>query len=420
MADRSMPTRNVMTPRRLTTRLVSAGAALVVAGTLVLTAATAASADDPERDPEGWQAGEEAVFEALERDLGLDRDQAVRLLAAQDGVSDLARDLAATLRSRYGGAWFDDQRLELVVAVLDQDAASVVEAAGARPELVTRSYDDLVAIVEDLNDLVRDDPHALPDALVWGVVEMDNRVEILAREGYPPALDDVVKRYGEAVTIGTTDLEPQLTPLWIDGGHGYGTPYGQCSVGFNLRDRNNNRYFLTAGHCGAVGHQAVRQGATVGPFLESWFPTYDDALVRVDNSFWLIGGWVATHPGFRTVRGHDRSPVGSTVCSSGETTGWTCGRISGHHQSVSFPEGTIYGNTSHTACVEGGDSGGANVSLRGTSTGVYAEGTSVGGMLLFGRCLGRFAGGNSVSWYQPIGGMLAYYHAVYGVELMTF
>ena len=159
--------------------------------------------------------------------------------------------------------------------------------------------------------------------------------------------------------------------------------------------------------------------------LESWFPSFDDAIVRNQNTaFWIQGPWVDTNPsngGIITTSGSTDGPVGTVVCKSGITTKWTCGQITAKNQTVTYTGGnTVSGLTRHNACVEPGDSGGANVSVSGATR--RAEGVTSGASLIdWGgakRCIGAifgWLGFQSTSWYFPIADSLAYYGPGYGV-----
>jgi len=154
--------------------------------------------------------------------------------------------------------------------------------------------------------------------------------------------------------------------------------------------------------------------------LESWFPSYDDSITRYNNNgLWTQGPWVDTNPsngGIITTTGSTDAPVGTIVCKSGITTKFTCGYIRGKNETVHYDSGqTVYGLTRHSACVEPGDSGGANVSLIG---GRYrAEGVTSGASLINNQCRSKFFFGifENVSWYFPIADSLAYYGPKYGV-----
>ena len=155
--------------------------------------------------------------------------------------------------------------------------------------------------------------------------------------------------------------------------------------------------------------------------LESWFPGVDDALARNDNAGnWVQGPWVDYNPSngsVITTSSYTDAPVGTTVCKAGITTKWTCGSISAKNQTVTYTGGkTIYGLTRHTACVEPGDSGGANVSWTGS---YRAEGVTSGASMVLDstgrrRCL-QTIGQTNVSWYYPIAKSLAYYGPKYGI-----
>ncbi|NUT49235.1 MAG: hypothetical protein HOV94_18300, partial [Saccharothrix sp.] len=191
-----------------------------------------------------------------------------------------------------------------------------------------------------------------------------------------------------------------------------------CSNGVNLVNPANCwRYLLTAGHCVTAGTTVTGQdGTAIGPVVERWFPTDDDALVRVTNtSYWVQGPWVDTNPsngGYVEIQGFSDAPAGAAVCKSGITTRLTCGRITGTDEAVLF-DGVnwVYGLTRFNACVERGDSGG---SVYQTTTVNQAEGVVSGATLDAGRCLAK-VGRENVSWYYPIADSLAYYGPRYGV-----
>jgi len=135
-------------------------------------------------------------------------------------------------------------------------------------------------------------------------------------------------------------------------------------------------------------------GDDFGSFWNS-YPTY-----------WLATASVYTYNGgYTTVHGTwNNPPVGATVCKSGRTTGWTCGTITALNQSVTYKGGYLMtGLVRHNACVEPGDSGGANLSSGGFALGV-TSGSSTN--ITTGQCLSK-TGGANVSWYQPIGEALA-------------
>jgi streptogrisin C len=93
-------------------------------------------------------------------------------------------------------------------------------------------------------------------------------------------------------------------------------------------------------------------------------------------------------------------PVGATVCKSGRTTGYTCGTITSPNETVPYTGGkVISGLVRHTACVEPGDSGGANISAGGYALGVTSGASTTESSHM---CLSKVGQAN-VSYYQPIG-----------------
>jgi hypothetical protein len=151
---------------------------------------------------------------------------------------------------------------------------------------------------------------------------------------------------------------------------------------------------------------------------ETW-ATYDDALIRNDNAgYWIQGPWVDTNPsngGIIVVSGFSDSPVGTSICKYGVKTNWPAGPSPPRTRRVTFDgTNTVHGLTRHSACVEKGDSGGANYRVSGNS----AEGVT-SGAVLYGATLrcGQAVGQPTISWYFPIADSLAYYGPKYGVTV---
>jgi streptogrisin C len=170
-----------------------------------------------------------------------------------------------------------------------------------------------------------------------------------------------------------------------------------CSLGFNARTTKGTRIFLTAGHCTAGKPSFSRNGYVLGNTRTSSFPGNDFGTVGVIegwNQQGYIEGWGA---GNVAVKGIANSTIGSTLCKSGKSTGWTCGKIVARNVTVNYGSNRVVrGLFQHTACVESGDSGGANM------TGNYAQGITSGAALINGQCLEK-RGQTNESYSQPIG-----------------
>ncbi|WP_309116475.1 S1 family peptidase [Saccharothrix sp.] len=403
-------------------------AALGFTGTAVGTATPERSVDLPAD-----------VLSAMQRDLGLTADQAARRAVQQDEADRLDDVLKGRLGAAFGGAWFDAESGRLAVAVTDAARAGEVRAAGARAHVVRHSEADLEKIKGDLDALAgkqsdnanRDKPNRgrsdeVKGLVSWSVDPTANVVSVTALARGSEKAVAGLRKYGDAVRVEYTDVEPS-TAAFLDGGDilYYGAfGGGYCSAGFNLRNVNNGlRYVLTAGHCGPAGTAVYGYtGAQIGTVQAAFFPTWDDAIVRVTNTAaWTQGPWVDVNPsqgGVVTVSGYSDSPVGTAICKSGVTTKLTCGVITAKRQTVTYSGGqTVYDLTRHNACVEPGDSGGSNYRNSGTRT---AEGVTSGAQLyLVGgryRC-GAAVGLPNVSWYYPAAISLPYYQAAYGATL---
>ena len=413
---------------RFKTSLVSS---LVVSG-LVLGAAPALAADEPPDRGSGELPPD--LVAAMQRDLGLSKDQAQQAGVKQEAAIALDRSLQDKLGSSFAGSEFDARTGKLRVMVSDAKQAAKARAAGAEVQVVKRSRARLDAIKGQLDaaagvtasGVSADRSRAgnrqasMSGVTSWFVDESTNTVHVTVAKAKRKSAALSLAKYGDAVSIEASDLDPQAVANFMDGGDAING--ATCSAGFNLRNPSTGQgYLLTAGHCVSAGSTLTGQGGVAfGPVLESWFPGWDDALARNDNpGYWNQGPWVDYNPsngGVITVSGYTDAPVNTLICKSGITTKWTCGYIRGKDETVTYSGGRVVpGLTRHDACVEPGDSGGSNVSV---TTKYSAEGVTSGASMIWDgsryRCRSTF-GQQNVSWYYPIADSLAYYGPKYGI-----
>jgi streptogrisin C len=420
---------------RMFVRGVVASVSITVFGLGVSTVAVAApEAGDQRASGSSAQGVAPEVLAALQRDLHLTADQAKARLAQQAKAMEVDSKIEGVVGQAFGGSWFDSRLGKLVVGVTQPQSVASVQAAGAEARVVDHSMAELDAIMDELDALAGKAAgsdkaqragggkrqSAVAGLTTWYVDPTTNSVVVTAasKQAQATALARLDK-YGDAVRVEVSAITPVTTANFMDGGDAING--GSCSAGFNLRNSSTGQgYLLTAGHCVTAGTTTTGQGGVAfGPVLESWFPTYDDAIIRNDNpGYWIQGPWVDTNPsngGVIVVSGYSDSPVGTSICKSGITTKLTCGTITAKDQTVTYSGGaTVYGLTRHSACVEPGDSGGANYRVTGNS----AEGVT-SGAVLYGasrRC-GQAVGQPTVSWYFPIADSLAYYGPKYGVTV---
>jgi streptogrisin C len=272
----------------------------------------------------------------------------------------------------------------------------LVSAAGAQPWLVSRDLLTLDRVMGVLDSRAG----SVPDTVTsWYVDPASNSVVVSATDDAAAAAFAAGQG---AVRIEHVNARPvPLTDL--RGGDKITTSEGgRCSVGFNATS-GATRYVITAGHCTKLGGTwAGPDGSTIGPVADSSFPGHDFGLVEVTSSSWKQTHDIDTDSGYLTVTGTEPAVVGSSVCRSGSTSGYHCGRVQAINETVNYGGGDVVrGLTRTDICAEAGDSGGPFVS------GTQAQGTLSGGS---GGCL---LGGQS--YFQPIAEVLS----THGLTLLT-
>lgn len=399
-------------------RGVAVGAAVVAVGLATTTMPASAA-------PAGVLSAHQQLLFAMQRDLGLTEEQAETRIVAQDAALRLNTTLPAKLGKEFAGSWLDEKSGRLVVAVTSSERAAQARTAGADTQVVPRGLSELDAVKGELDKVLP----AHPAAVAWRTDPKRNAVVVTVLKGQSD-VRAAVARYGDAVQVEETDVAPRTAAALLRGGDAYNTS-GTCSAGFNVFS-GSTIYFLTAGHCGAIGTDAYRNGVWIGAFARSNFPTVDYAAVRYDNpGAWTPGPWinayVAANPNaVYNVNGTGFSPVGTAVCKSGVTTKVTCGFIKAKGEAVQYdhdsnpatPAVTVFGLVRHSACVEPGDSGGANFTWNAANKN-FAEGMTSGAQMQKDvngklRCLSTF-GQENVSWFSLVTEALV----LYGLTMWT-
>ncbi|HET6297403.1 MAG TPA: S1 family peptidase [Kribbella sp.] len=309
------------------------------------------------------------------------------------------------LGSGVVGSYFDDAG-DLVVAVSDEATAELVRAVGAIPKLIQFTAAQLNSVQSELDQIATGSSAGKVKS--WYVDPVSGTVVVTAPTD---ARDPLTQRFlkkaranGAKVTVHdspgqvttTADDFGLLGGIQVDKNTGY-----TCSLGFNARTSKGTRIFLTAGHCTSGKPSFSRNGYILGDTRTSSFPGNDFGTVSVIDGWdqrGVIEGWGTTDV---AVRGYANATVGSQLCKSGKSTKWTCGRIVAKNVTVNYGNNKVVkGLFQHTACVESGDSGGANM------TGNYAQGITSGAALISGQCMEKY-GQQNESYSQPIGEALS-------------
>ncbi|MFB6667003.1 MULTISPECIES: S1 family peptidase [unclassified Streptomyces] len=367
--------------------------ALLVIGAWTAAGPVSASAAPAPAEP----AASAALLSAMQRDLGLTEKQALTRLADEKAATALEKKAQRAAGSAFGGSWLDAKTGRLTIAVTTAEKAEAVRATGADTRLVEHSAKSLDAAKARIDGL-----KAPSGVSSWHVDPAASRVvvNVVAAEQSDNDVRTFVAKARKAgpVTVKTTAEAPQTFAAGTVGGDPYYTGNVRCSIGFSVHGG-----FVTAGHCGGTGQQ-VRgwDNSYIGNFQGSSFPGDDYAWVNVGSGWWTVPvvlGWGAVPD--QLVRGSNEAPIGASICRSGSTTRWHCGRVLAKNETVNYSQGAVHQMTKTSVCAQGGDSGGSFIS------GDQAQGVTSGG---WGNCT---SGGET--WYQPINEILNRY----GLRLHT-
>jgi streptogrisin C len=339
------------------------------------------------------------MLAAMQRDLGLTVDQVYARVAQESRAAAAESTLRDQLAGSFGGAWFDSSAGKLVVAVTDASKAGQVNAAGAEARVVKHSAAQLDAVKSSLDLRESNAPKSVTG---WYVDVASNSV-VASVVGN----DAAGLAWAAANGVRSEYVAEAPRALWnLIGGQAITTGGSRCSLGFNARS-GSARYVITAGHCTNIGTTWSGVGGSIGRTAGSSFPGNDYGIIQVTSTAAVSTPLVDRYSAGTdaTVRGSTQAGVGSTICRSGSTTGWRCGTIGAHNQTVRYPQGTVTGLTRTSACAQPGDSGGSFVSPNSTS--VQAQGVTSGGS---GNCT---TGGTT--FHQPVNEVLSRF----GLTLVT-
>ncbi|GAA2597856.1 MULTISPECIES: S1 family peptidase [Streptomyces] len=382
--------------------------AFVAAAGVLLSVSAVGGAQAQNGDPAPRYQPE--MVRALAASLGVTEDAAEQRLDQQDAQQ--AR-LAGLAKSGIpaDGAFFDAAG-KLTVNTDSAAAAEKVERAGLTARVPSRGQAELGRIKAKLDTLAA---QRVPTGVAsWGVDLASDTVTVEVNSDRGPAAKAFLAeagKYGSAVKVvrGRQELVPQavIYPGSRMTFNGY-----ICSVGYGAHDRNGKEYLVTAGHCvedlPVLSYDNVRFARATHTRFALGSRSVDMGVAAIDagNSVATsVGTWGNSSP--VAVSGSRRAASGAALCKSGQTTGWTCGKVGSYNVSVTYtdqhggPDTVVTGLASSTVCTEGGDSGGAYIS------GNQAQGMTSGGPT-GQQCTGGVNSRGS-SYFQPLDDALSYY-----------
>ena len=389
-----------------------AGVATATFALAVTTAGPAEAAPSP-----APSASSDAAAEALARDTGVGVATARERVAAQARLSRTSAAVDAALSPvSSAGTWLDARTGQVVAAVTTASAAARARSLGATPRRVTHSGTELERVKRDLDGWAR--AEGAGQVVSWGVEEQSNVVRVRTTAGAADrataAFVERARSHGSRVRVSTTTARVQPMADLLGGQQIEFTGY-VCSLGFNTRTSTGAPVMLTAGHCGEGYSTFTSGGVLIGRTTAYSFPGNDYARAPIAST-WTPRGRVSTwNGGSVAVTGSAAAAVGAAICKSGRTTGWTCGTIQAKNLTVNYRNddgstSVVSGLTQTSACTEGGDSGGANMS------GTQAQGLTSGG-LGYGKrgVCGQRVRKPNISYIQPVQEALN----AYGLTLIT-
>lgn len=359
---------------------MAVAAVAVLAGALATTVSPAAvAAPEPSAD----------LLAAMQRDLGLDAQQAADRLRQESAAAVLQHVAKGFAGDEFGGAWFDASIGKLVVGVTGANSAKAdrIKRLGAEPRTVANTAKDLDSAKARL-----DAEKAPAQVTGWYVDPAANTLTVTVKRGQADVAKAFAEKAGTLAKVVETDETPTLFKDIRGGDAYYINNAGRCSVGFAVKGG-----FVTAGHCGSKGDTVAGvDRSALGAFEGSSFPGNDYGWVKA-NSAWTPTAKVNHYGGADVVvSGHTEAAAGASICRSGSTTGWHCGVVQAKGQTVNYQEGSVSGLTRTDVCAEPGDSGGSWVS------GTQAQGVTSGGS---GNCT---SGGTT--YFQPVNEILSAYN----------
>ncbi|MGQ4451673.1 alpha-lytic protease prodomain-containing protein, partial [Streptomyces griseus] len=162
-------------------RALVAGTATVAVGALALAGLTGVASAGPAGTtaaPVSADSLSPGLLAAMERDLGLDADDARGRIANEYRAAAVAAGLEKSLGASYAGARVSGAKAALTVATTDASQTARITEAGAKAEVVGHSLDRLEGVKEALDRAaLRKAPKDVP---VWYVDVEANRVVVNA------------------------------------------------------------------------------------------------------------------------------------------------------------------------------------------------------------------------------------------------
>ncbi|MBD9735191.1 S1 family peptidase [Streptomyces sp. H28] len=301
---------------------------------------------------------------------------APRTLKAAD-ASDLASRLAGLLGDAFAGSYYDGDKKQLVVNVVQGDDNQVIvqaKRAGAAVREVDNSMSELEAGAKTLKS------EASIPGTSWAVDPRTNKILVTADSTVTGDKWDRLESTVESLGSGMATIKKSTGTFrtFVSGGDAIFAANSRCSLGFNVTASDGTPAFLTAGHCALGGNQWSDQqgGAPIATIDQAVFPGQGDfALVKYDDPATQAPSDVDVGGQTVQISQAAEATVGQQVFRMGSTTGLADGQVLGLDATVNYPEGTVTGLIQTNVCAEPGDSGGSMFTRDGLAIGLTSGGS---------------------------------------------
>ncbi|MEV6177122.1 S1 family peptidase [Streptomyces sp. NPDC052015] len=314
---------------------------------------------------------------------------APKTLKAAD-ASDLASQLANLLGDAFAGSYYDSDRQQLVVNVVNvsgDDNNVIVQAkkAGAKVREVENSTAELEAAAQTLKT------EATIPGTAWAVDPRTNKILVTADSTVTGDKWDRLESTVQGLGADTATIKKSAGTFktFASGGDAIFGGGARCSLGFNVTAGDGSPAFLTAGHCGVAAEQwsDSEAGDPIATVDQAVFPGEGDfALVKYDDPATAAPSEVDLGDQTVAISQAAEATVGAEVFRMGSTTGLANGQVLGLDATVNYPEGTVTGLIQTDVCAEPGDSGGSLFTQDGLAIGLTSGGSgdcTVGGETFF-------------------------------------
>lgn len=349
------------------------------------------------------------LMNAIQRDLGLNTQQAARYVDLEKRVVTSTSAIEQSLGDAYAGMWIEraaDGEHRLVVAVTNRQRPTAMPGLVAQFVTATHSMRALSAAHTRLDQLAH--ARAIASGIDgWRIDPKLNSVVIGVQPGSAASAVDFVAKSGIDVALARFETSTRRAVSFntIIAGERYNIPAlgpnGWCSIGFPvIASGGTIRGHLSAGHCSQAGLETTGvNGLSQGVVAASFYPGRDYAWIQLTNSAWAIQPWATNYAGgIVQIVGAARAPVGAMVCKSGVRTGYSCGTILAER--VTQQRGTdrfVMNLVETNACGGRGDSGGPFFTPGGE-----AQGITSGGNVAQGSDQNCTLGVQARTAYQPV------------------